>query len=76
MERSILYYKKYGSVLRYRGAGVETTFRRGDGGLNTAGRDDRIRVAVKHMLELYPGYVKEVMKKGFPDIQLLWRIKS
>jgi len=31
---------------------------------------------VKNMLELYPGYVKEVMKKGFPDIQLLWRIKS
>ena len=76
MERSILYYKKYGSVLRYRGAGVDTNFRKGVGGLNSEGRDDRIRAEVKDMLHLYPGYVKEVLKKGFPDIQLLWRIKS
>ena len=72
-ERSILYFQRYGEVYRYRGGGVQTTYQKGDGGLNIGDRRIRQEEGVKNILQRYPGYVKRMDKKGFPDVLLDWR---
>jgi hypothetical protein len=72
-ERSILYFKKYGEVYRYKGAGVSTTYKKGEGGLQEDGRLFNMEEGVRNLINLYPGYCKRADKKGMPDIALNWR---
>jgi len=76
MERSILYFKRYGSVLRYQNAGVATTYRKGVGGLQTDDRLDRIKSGIQNLTTLYPEYCTLVNKKGLQDIVLNWRMSA
>jgi len=76
MERSILYFRHYGSVLRYQNAGVATRYAKGEGGLQTPGRLDRIKLEIKRFETEYPEYVNVVQKKGIPDIVLNWRVPA
>ena len=73
MERSILYFKRYGQVLRYQNAGVATTYGKGKGGLQTPGRPERIKAEILRFQTEYPEYVGVVDKKGVQDIILNWR---
>ena len=76
-QRSILYFKKYGRVLRYQNAGVSTSYRGGTGGLQSEGRDLRIEGEIESLMRLYPGYCKIVDKKSDgKDIALLWQAKN
>lgn len=75
-ERSILYFLKYGSVLRWQGAGVATVYRANPGGLQQEGRVDRMKKGADYLLENYPEYCKARVKKGTPDLLLNWRAKS
>ena len=70
VERPILYFKRYGKVFRYQGAGVSTSYKGGKGGLQQEGRKDRITAGVKYLLERYPGFCK---KRGSEDVLLNWR---
>ena len=76
MERSILYFKRYGQVLRYQNAGVCTTYGKGKGGLQTPGRDERIKAEILRFQTEYPEYIGVVDKKGVQDIILNWRSES
>ena len=76
-ERCILYFLKYGQVLRYRGAGVQTTYTGGTGGLQEPGRVLRMENGVKNLLEKYGDVLcKRKDKKGMPDVSLNWRAKA
>lgn len=76
-QRSILYFKKYGRVLRYQNAGVSTSYRGGTGGLQSEGRDLRIEGEIESLMRLYPEYCKIVDKKSDgKDIALLWQAKN
>lgn len=75
MERSIIYFRRYGQVIRYQNAGVATKYGKGEGGLQTPGRLDRIKVEITRFHTEYPEYVRSVEKKGVPDIILNWRVK-
>jgi hypothetical protein len=72
-ERSILYFLKYGEVYRYRGAGVSTTYQKGEGGLQEEGRVARMEQGVLNLVEKYPLYCHRKDKKGVPDLALNWR---
>jgi len=72
-ERSIQYFQRYGEVYRYRGGGIQTTYRKGDGGLNASDRRSRQEDGIKILLQKYPEYVKRRDKKGNPDVLLDWR---
>lgn len=74
-ERSILYFRKYKSVLRYKGAGVITRYQANPGGLQQAGRVERMGRAVRYLIDNYPEYCKERDKNGTPDLSLNWRAK-
>lgn len=76
MERSILYFRRYGQVLRYQNAGVCTTYAKGQGGLQTPGRDERIKSEILRFQTEYPEYINVVDKKGIQDIILNWRADS
>ena len=76
MERSILYFRRYGQVLRYQNAGVCTTYGKGTGGLQTSGRDERIKSEILRFQTEYPDYIKVADKKGTQDIVLNWRALS
>ena len=73
MERSILYFKKYGVVLRYQNAGVVTSYLKGTGGLQTNERSDRIKECILNLMEKYPECCRLVQKKKGEDIVLNWR---
>jgi hypothetical protein len=72
-ERSILYFKKYGEVYRYKGAGISTTYKKGEGGLQSDGRLFNMEEGVINLLNRYPGYCVRKNKKGMPDVALNWR---
>jgi len=72
-ERTILYFKKYGKVARYQGAGAVTKYEKTPGGLQSPGRRERMLAAIEHMCQKYPGFVKRVMKAKGEDIILDWR---
>lgn len=64
-ERSILYHKKDGGMLRFNDVGVNTTFR-AVGGLGNDKKNQRLDKeleAVKQMIEKYPDYVYQNPKK-------------
>jgi len=76
-ERCILYFLKYGQVFRYRGAGVQTTYTGGTGGLQEPGRLLRMENGVKNLLEKYGDVLcKRKDKKGMPDVILNWRARG
>jgi hypothetical protein len=74
-ERSILYYLRYGRILRYQGGGVDTKYAVTPGGLQQPGREKRMSDGAEYMVSKYPGLVIRKDKKGLPDIQLNWRHK-
>lgn len=64
-ERSILYHKKDGGMIRFNGVGVKTNFR-ALGGLGNDKKNQRLTKeleAVKQMIEKYPDYVYQNPKK-------------
>ena len=74
MERSILYFRRYGQVLRYQNAGVCTTYGKGTGGLQSdKDRSENIKAGIQNLITLYPDCCKIVDKKGIQDIILNWR---
>jgi len=75
-ERSILYYRKYGSVYRWKGAGVITRYRGNPGGLQAFDRKPQMERAVRYLLDTYPEYCKERAKDDTADILLNWRASS
>jgi hypothetical protein len=74
-QRSILYYLKYGKVLRYCKAGVDTRYAVTPGGLQTPGRNERMVNGVDYLVSMYPDIVTRKDKNGLPDISLNWRHK-
>jgi hypothetical protein len=72
-QRSILYFKKYGSVLRWKAAGVDTQYGKNPGGLQRPGRAQRKADEVDYIIETYPGMAKVRMKNGTKDLLLNWR---
>jgi hypothetical protein len=74
-ERTILYFKRYGAVFRYRGAGVSTSYCGGNGGLQQEGRSERMLEGVLNLVSRYPGLCKRKDKNGMPDVTLNWRQK-
>ena len=76
-ERSILYFLRYGTVLRCGRGGVSTSYMQTPGGLQTesGGRAEGENKAVQHLVERYPGLCKRKDMKGFPDLVLNWRAK-
>ena len=72
-ERSILYFKKYNCVHRYKGAGVRTNYAKTLGGLQQEGRLGRMAEEVKYLSEKYSAYCKPIIKKEMPDLSLNWR---
>ena len=75
MERSILYFRRYGEVLRYQNAGVATTYRKGTGGLQITDRVDTMKAGIQNLITQYPDYCRLVQKKGITDIILNWRVE-
>ena len=72
-ERSILYFKKYKKVLRFKGAGVRTRYAKTLGGLQQDGRLGRMAEGAIYLCEKYPDLCKRVDKHGMPDLFLNWR---
>ena len=72
-EKSILYFQRYGEIYRYKGAGVSTTYQKGEGGLQEEGRVERMEACVINLVNKYPLYCSRKDKKGMPDIALNWR---
>ena len=75
-ERSILYFIRYGAVLRYNGAGVDTKYTQTPGGLQQPGRTERMRTEMSYLLTVYPTYLKTVIKPKGIDIVLNWRARG
>jgi len=73
MERSILYFKKYGRVLRFQGAGVSTNYKGGTGGLQSQGRSERCASEIESLKVRFPNLVSEVEKIKGRDLILNWR---
>jgi hypothetical protein len=74
LERSILYFKRYGQVLRYQNAGVATSYGKGTGGLQSdKNRSENIKAGIQNLMTLYSGYCNIVVKRGVQDILLNWR---
>lgn len=74
-ERSLLYFKKYGKIYRYRGAGVQTRY----SGTSENTRDnftERKRDAVLGLVKRFPDICVYRDKNGEPDILLNWRAKT
>ena len=76
-ERSILYFKRYGAVARFQGAGVDTVYGKTQGGLNTPDRPQRNLSDISYLMLNYRQFCKTIIKKGNKlDIMLLWRAKT
>lgn len=75
-ERSILYFIRYGTIYRYRGAGVQTKYAGTSAGGNREDFIERKRQSVMGLIEQFPEYCSYRNKKGEPDILLNWRAKN
>lgn len=75
-ERSILYFRKYGEVYRWQGAGVATAYMKNAGGLQQPGRLDQREEDIGYLLETYPTYCSGRVKSGGADLLLNWRASS
>ena len=74
-ERSILYFLRYGTVYRYKGAGVKTRYLKNAGGLQDGNRHATMEQCVSYLCDTYPLLVKRREKNGLPDLLLNWRAK-
>ena len=74
--RSIWYFKKYGKVIRFRGAGVKTSYGKTEGGLQQPGRIQRIQESCELLSNTFPEFCKMIYKNGRPDLKLNWRAVS
>jgi len=73
-ERTILYFMRYGTVRRYRGAGIRTEYAKTPGGLQAQpGRIDKMKEESLYLSEKYPAHCKVIVKKEMPDLILNWR---
>jgi len=72
-ERSILYFIKYGKVIRDRAGGVSTTYLKNAGGLQESDRTEAMRKGTENLSQKYPDYCKAIIKRGMADISLNWR---
>ena len=77
-ERSILYFKRYGAVSRFQGAGVDTAYTKNAGGLQTdPNRRASMMSGISYLMLNYKEFCKTVIKKDNKlDIMLLWRAKT
>jgi hypothetical protein len=75
-ERSILYFRKYGEIYRWKGAGVSTSYRKNPGGLQQPGRSERKEGGVRYLIDTYPEYCRKREKDGASDVLLNWRASS
>lgn len=76
MERSILYFQKFGRVHRYRGAGVKTSYAKAQsGGMNTEDRRAEMEKGAKYLEAKYPDFCTAYVKKGMWDLRMNWRAK-
>jgi hypothetical protein len=73
--RSILYFKKYKQVIRYKGAGVKTTYNVGQGGLIGPERQEKIERGLQFLRENFLPYIKIVEKRKGTDVILNWRVQ-
>lgn len=74
--RSIQMFELYGSVCRYRGAGVQTSFNKGSGGLLGPEREERRRRDLDTLCKMYPEACRPVLKGGCADVILNWRFRG
>ena len=74
--RSIWYFKKDKKVIRYKNAGVSTTYNIGSGGLIGEGRVLKMKIGAEWLASEYADYCSVIVKKGMPDIRLNWRAIS
>ena len=72
-ERSIVYFLRYGSVRRYKGAGVRTRYGINEGGLQQPGRVIRMYNEAEYLSKKYPTLCKPILKNELPDLRLNWR---
>jgi hypothetical protein len=72
-ERTLLYFLRYGGVIRYRGAGVSTSYDKNEGGLQQPGREGRMLEESKYLEQKYPSFCKMMRKNNKPDIFLDFR---
>ena len=78
-ERSILYFKRYGSITRFQGAGVDTAYTKNAGGLQTdPNRRNSMMSGISYLMLKYKEFCKTVVKKkdNKLDIILNWRAKT
>lgn len=73
--RSILYFKKYKQVIRYKGAGVKTTYNLGQGGLIEPEREKKIERELQFLRANFLPYIRIVEKRKGTDVVLNWRLK-
>jgi hypothetical protein len=72
-EKTLQYFLRYGSVIRYRGAGVSTDYTKNAGGLQQEGREQRMLEGATYLGEKYPAYCRVMRKNNKPDIFLDFR---
>ena len=75
-ERTLLYFLRYGSVIRYRGAGVSTDYTKNAGGLQQEGREARMLEGAKYLGEKYPTLCRVMRKNNKPDLFLDFRAEA
>jgi hypothetical protein len=72
-ERTMQYFLRYGSVIRYRGAGVSTDYTKNAGGLQQEGREARMLEGANYLGEKYPTLCRVMRKNNKPDLFLDFR---
>ena len=62
-ERSILYYLKFGSIIRFNNIGVTTSSYTTEGGMDHNGRDIHEKESCDYLVRRYPHFIKHNEKK-------------
>lgn len=74
-ERTILYFLRYGTTYRYKGAGIKTRYLKNAGGLQDGHRLETMEQCVQYLCDTYPKMIKRRTKNALPDLCLNWRYK-
>ena len=72
-ERTMQYFLRYGGVIRYRGAGISTSYTKNEGGLQQEGREQRMSEGAKYLGDKYPTLCRVMTKNNKPDLFLDFR---
>lgn len=79
-ERTILYYEKYGKIMRHNYIGIKTNYFKNPGGLQSSdlnhNRQEEALKSVNYLLNKYPNCCRRLDKKNMPDIRLNNRYRS